>query len=69
MRNKGYKHPYVVENKMIWYTVNNIVLPIVIYKIFGFYGMVYFVTIGLLGALYLEVINYVEHYGTYILIN
>lgn len=48
---------------MIWYSLNNLVLPFVIYKIYGFYGMVYFVSIGLIGALYLEVINYIEHYG------
>ena len=63
MRNKGYKHPYVIENRMFWYALNNVVLPFIIYKIYGFYGMVLFCTIGFLGAIYLEVVNYIEHYG------
>jgi alkane 1-monooxygenase len=63
VRNKGYKHPFVYENKMIWYTLNNFILPIIIFKIYGFYGMIYFVSIGCLGAIYLEIINYLEHYG------
>jgi alkane 1-monooxygenase len=29
----------------------------------GLLAMIYFVAIGCLGALYLEVINYIEHYG------
>ena len=48
---------------MLWYVLNNVLLPVLAYKIFGFLGMIYFVSIGILGALYLEVINYIEHYG------
>jgi len=48
---------------MIWYTVNTIVFPLVVNKIFGFKGMIVFIAIAFVGILYLELINYIEHYG------
>ena len=48
---------------MIWYTLNNIFLPLGIYGIYGFWGAFYFVVIGVVGVLFLETVNYIEHYG------
>lgn len=54
---------WTYKNRMFYYALNNIILPIIVYKIWGFIGMVLFVGMGLGGSLILEVINYLEHYG------
>ena len=60
---KKYKSVWVPENKMILFSLNNIVLPIFIYKYWGLLGVVSFLGTAFIGILLLEVINYIEHYG------
>jgi alkane 1-monooxygenase len=60
---KKYKCVWTVENKMIWFTLNNFMVPLVIYRFWGPLGVVSFLGTVIVGILLLEVINYLEHYG------
>ena len=48
---------------MIWYTASYMILPLVFLYYYGFVGMIYFLFTVFNGILYLEVVNYIEHYG------
>jgi alkane 1-monooxygenase len=48
---------------MIWYTVIEVVFLIVIYLYFGFLSLIYFFVSSSIGVVYLEGVNYIEHYG------
>lgn len=60
---KKYKSVWTLENKMLLFSLNNILLPVFIYKFFGFLGVMTFLGTAFIGILLLEVINYIEHYG------
>jgi len=48
---------------MIYYTLNNFLLPYFVYRMYGGWACYYFVLIGIISILFLEVVNYIEHYG------
>ena len=53
----------IFYNRMIYYTVNNILVIYMVYRIWGYLCMnVYLVSVGL-SITFFEAINYVEHYG------
>ena len=54
---------FSIYNRMLYYAANNIMIPLIIYSIWGFKGSFLFCVTGLFGALVLEAINYIEHYG------
>ena len=51
------------KNDMLYYTIFEITYLISIYLFFGFYGLIFSIIIGVLSFLFLETINYIEHYG------
>jgi alkane 1-monooxygenase len=52
-----------IKNDMLYYTIFELAYLLVIYSFFGFYGLFLAVIIGALSFLFLETINYIEHYG------
>ena len=60
---KKKKSVWTLENRMILFSFNNILIPSIICYIWGFFGMVCFLGTAFVGILLLEVINYIEHYG------
>lgn len=54
---------YSPLNRMYWFALNNILVPGLFYKVYGFWGAYYFVITGLISILFLETVNYIEHYG------
>ena len=51
------------KNDMLYYTIFELAYLLVIYSFFGLYGLFLAVIIGVLSFLFLETINYIEHYG------
>ncbi len=62
MRSLG-RSPFHFTNKMIW---NSLMVPAylgLIFLAFGLVPMFYVLIIGVIGFIFLETINYIEHYG------
>ena len=57
------KHFLSISNKMIGYTVAQLLLLISIYSFFGGLVLIAFLGAALMGILLLETVNYIEHYG------
>jgi len=51
------------KNDMLYYTLFELAYLFVVYSFFGLYGLFLAVIIGILSFLFLETINYIEHYG------
>tara|TARA_B110000503_G_C7082555_1_gene385822 strand:- start:191 stop:1225 length:1035 start_codon:yes stop_codon:yes gene_type:complete len=51
------------QNRMIIYTICNIVLLSLIYFFFGKIVLLYFIAAAVIGITFLETVNYIEHYG------
>eukprot|EP01016_Furgasonia_blochmanni_P043315 TRINITY_DN585_c0_g2_i1.p1 TRINITY_DN585_c0_g2~~TRINITY_DN585_c0_g2_i1.p1 ORF type:complete len:479 (-),score=167.72 TRINITY_DN585_c0_g2_i1:439-1875(-) len=52
------------ENKMIWFMVSDLfAFPALVIYVFGFKGFLIYLPITFIGIIYLETINYIEHYG------
>jgi alkane 1-monooxygenase len=62
MAKKGYTQ-FSLHNKMVVYTLANIVLIAAIYFFFGLFVLVSFLIAAIVGILLLETVNYIEHYG------
>ncbi|MEE9373045.1 MAG: alkane 1-monooxygenase [Saprospiraceae bacterium] len=54
---------YSLNNRMVTYTIANILLVSSIYFLFNYYVLLVFITAAILGIGLLETINYIEHYG------
>lgn len=52
-----------IQNRMIIYTLANILLLGSIFFFFGWFGLVAFLAAAVFGILLLETVNYIEHYG------
>jgi alkane 1-monooxygenase len=52
-----------LKNKMIIYMGNNFVMPYLFYVVHGFWGAYYFIITAIIAILFLETVNYIEHYG------
>lgn len=57
------KSIWTINNRMIFYGLNNVLLPLFIYKIYGVVGFILFICQAIVGIILLETINYIEHYG------
>ena len=57
------KPQYSIYNKMIQYTIANIVVLVVIYLFFNISVLIAFIVAASIGILLLETVNYIEHYG------
>lgn len=51
------------QNRMVVYTLANIILLASIYYFFGLFVMICFIVASVIGILLLESVNYIEHYG------
>ena len=54
---------FSVRNDMFFYTIFQIGYLIFLFQIFGLMGMVYGIIAAIISFLFLETINYIEHYG------
>ena len=54
---------FSIKNRMVFYTILNIILISSIYFIFGFKVLLSYLLVALIGILLLETVNYIEHYG------
>jgi len=60
-----YGSVWTINNKLIYFMINNIGLPYLSYKYWGTMGAVYYVAVSSVAIFYMEMINYIEHYGLY----
>ena len=58
-----YGNIYTYKNRMIWFSLAIIALPLIFYAIYGLKGMLLQIVIGIGSFLLLELVNYIEHYG------
>ena len=54
---------YSLSNRMIHYTIAQIVLLGIIGWVLGIWGVLSFILVSVIGILLLETVNYIEHYG------
>jgi alkane 1-monooxygenase len=57
------RHWFSLRNRMVTYTIAQIVLISGIYYFFGLTAMCAFIASAIIGKLLLETVNYIEHYG------
>lgn len=62
MRREG-KSIFSLSNRMVGYSVANIVLLVSIYTFFGLAVLLAFIAAAVIGIGLLETVNYIEHYG------
>jgi len=58
-----YKSAICIYNRMIYFTLLYVLIPVSVYYVFGLETLGYFLFVSLTSILFLEVINYIEHYG------
>eukprot|EP01017_Pseudomicrothorax_dubius_P049580 TRINITY_DN923_c0_g1_i1.p1 TRINITY_DN923_c0_g1~~TRINITY_DN923_c0_g1_i1.p1 ORF type:complete len:414 (-),score=87.93 TRINITY_DN923_c0_g1_i1:458-1699(-) len=63
LKQKGYKSVWVPQNKFIYFVASYIAFPLLVAYFLGVRAGFYFVMIGIVSFLFLEIINYIEHYG------
>jgi alkane 1-monooxygenase len=51
------------QNEMLFFTLAQVILMVLIGYFFGLYTLLYFLVSAFIGALLLETVNYIEHYG------
>jgi len=51
------------QNEMLWYIIIQLIYLSVIFLLFDFYGLLFAIILGIQAFLFLETINYIEHYG------
>ena len=51
------------QNEMLWYIIIQLTYLSVIFLLFDFYGLLFAIILGIQAFLFLETINYIEHYG------
>lgn len=51
------------KNEMLWFSVIQILYPLLVWNIFGVKALIVAIFAGIVGFLLLETINYIEHYG------
>ncbi len=54
---------WTLRNQMLWYTIVPLLFMSFITAAFGMAGLLFFILQAIAGFSYLEVINYIEHYG------
>lgn len=54
---------FTLANEMVQYSIIQILFCVAIYFLFGWLGLICFVISSLIGAMVMETINYIEHYG------
>ena len=54
---------FSVKNDMLWYHIIQPAYLLGVYLLFGMAGMLFALVVGIISFLFLECINYIEHYG------
>ena len=54
---------FSIKNDMFFYTIFQIFYLIFLFQIVGLIGMIYGIIVAIISFLFLETINYIEHYG------
>ncbi len=54
---------FSLQNRMVIYTIWNVLLLVGIYLLLGWFALVSFVVAAVIGILLLQTVNYIEHYG------
>lgn len=57
------KRKYSIGNRMVVYSISNVVLLTLIYYLFGNHALLAFLLSAAFGIALLETVNYIEHYG------
>lgn len=57
------KHPFSLQNRMVVYSLANLILLGLIYYFAGTGVLLAFILASVIGILMLETVNYIEHYG------
>ena len=57
------KRAFTFQNKMVKYSVANLLVLVTIYYFFGLIVLLSFIAAAVIGILQLETVNYIEHYG------
>jgi len=57
------KPAFSFQNKMIQYTIANILLLLSLFYFFNIFTVFYFIGAAIVGILLLQTVNYIEHYG------
>ena len=52
-----------LQNEMLFYIIIQLSYLIIIFILFGLFGLIFAVILGIQAFLFLETINYIEHYG------
>jgi len=60
---KNLKTHWTFQNKMLWFALISIILPIISFVTLGFKGLIIYLLKAIISVLVLETINYIEHYG------
>lgn len=53
----------VIMNRMVWFSLNNLILPLIVYSIWGRLQLIVYLTSTFISIIYFETVNYIEHYG------
>jgi len=59
----GHRSFFSIKNDMFCYTIFQIVYLFILYALFDLTGMIYGIIMAVISFLFLETINYIEHYG------
>lgn len=59
----GYKTHWVIQNKMVCFTLGYFLMMMFIYKVFHLKGFIIYLSMAIISVFTLETINYIEHYG------
>ncbi len=54
---------YSIKNDMLWYLLIQSAYLSIVWYFFGYGALIFCVSIGIISFLFLETINYIEHYG------
>lgn len=57
------KKGLTIYNRMIYFSLSIILIPFTVFYFFGLSVMIVFCLLALMSVVYLEIINYMEHYG------
>lgn len=60
---KSGRNAWNFSNQMIWFALLPVLFSIFLWQVFGPIALIYFYAQALVGAIILETVNYVEHYG------
>ena len=52
-----------ISNKMLLYTILQVMSIVLIFSVYGKWVLIYYIASAVMGIVFLETINYIEHYG------